>query len=159
MQKIPSMAIISAGILLYRKTPKGIEVLLAHHGGPFWYGKDVGSWSIPKGTVEEGENLLDTAKREFLEETGHQASGKFILLKPSKMRSGKIVHAFALEGDLDPNQLKSNTLQLEWPPESGTIVTYPEIDKIQWFSITKAKAFIIKGQLKLLEELETKLLK
>ena len=109
----------SAGILLYRLKNKFLEVLLVHPGGPFWTKKDLGAWSIPKGEFTKDENPLDAAKREFQEELGIDCTGEFIPLTPIKQRGGKIVHAWALEGDIAPNQIKSNTFEMEWPPKSG----------------------------------------
>lgn len=147
------MAVNSTGILLFRYKNEKLEVLLVHPGGPFWVKKDNGAWSIPKGLIEENEDLLDAAKREFKEETGIEAEGEFIDLGNLKQRSKKIIHAWALEKDLDESKIVSNTFTLEWPRNSGNVKDYPEIDKAGWFDIEQAKAKIIKGQLGFLEKL------
>ena len=128
----------SAGILLYRKNKKAIEVFLVHPGGPFWKNKDIGAWSIPKGEFTGDEIALDAAKREFEEETGVQLTGKFIELTPAKQKSGKMVYAWALEKDIDSNQIKSNEFTMEWPPGSGKLNSFPEIDKGEWFTAEDA---------------------
>jgi predicted NUDIX family NTP pyrophosphohydrolase len=123
----------SAGILLYKKTDNGIQFLLAHPGGPFWKNKDEGAWSIPKGEFDDDENALDAAKREFEEETGTSISGDFLPLNPVKLKSGKVISAWALESDFDVNILKSNLFEMEWPPKSGSMHSFPEIDRVCWF--------------------------
>lgn len=140
---------------MYRKRGDQIEVLLVHPGGPYWARRDLGAWSIPKGKIEQGEDPLDAACREFEEETGFKPHGPFHPLKPIKQRSGKIVYAWAFEGDCDPRKLRSSTFQMEWPPHSGQIKTFPEIDKAAFFPINIAKQKIIPAQVPLLEELET----
>ncbi|HHN65549.1 MAG TPA: NUDIX domain-containing protein [Nitrospirae bacterium] len=146
---------ISAGILLYRKRDKNLEVFLVHPGGPLWAKKDEGVWSIPKGLIEEGEDLLQAAIREFEEETGFKIKAKKVIpLKPVKQKGGKIVHAFAIEGDCDPEKLRSNTFSMEWPPHSKRIQHFPEIDRGQWFSPDEAKKKINPAQAALLDELE-----
>lgn len=147
------MAVNSAGILLFRFKNEKLEVLLVHPGGPFWLKKDNGAWSIPKGLIEENEDLLEAAKREFKEETGIEAEGEFIDLGDLKQPSKKIIHAWALEKDLDESKIISNTFTLEWPRNSGNVKDYPEIDKAGWFDIEQAKVKIIKGQLGFLERL------
>ena len=147
----------SAGILLYRVKNKFLEVFLVHPGGPFWAKKDLGVWSIPKGEFTEDENPLDAAKREFQEEIGIYCTGEFIPLTAAKQKGGKIVYAWALEGDIDPNQIKSNTFEIEWPPKSGKKQEFPEIDKGEWFNISEAKQKINKNQVALIEELMSKL--
>ena len=147
----------SAGILLYRVKNKFLEVFLVHPGGPFWAKKDLGAWSIPKGEFTEDENPLDAAKREFQEEIGIYCTGEFIPLTAVKQKGGKIVYAWALEGDIDPNQIKSNTFEIEWPPKSGKKQEFPEIDKGEWFNISEAKQKINKNQVALIEELMSKL--
>jgi predicted NUDIX family NTP pyrophosphohydrolase len=143
----------SAGILLY-KTEKGIvKVLLAHPGGPFWAKKDEGAWSIPKGEFDENEDALSAAKREFFEETGFEITGECKPLNPIKQKSGKTVYAWAAEGDLDPLQIVSNTFEMEWPPRSGKMKAFPEIDKAEWFTVEEAKKKILPAQVSLLEEL------
>jgi predicted NUDIX family NTP pyrophosphohydrolase len=136
----------SAGILLFRKAPAGVEVMLVHPGGPFWAKKDAGAWSIPKGLADEGEDLIEAAKREFLEETGRAVDGEFLDLGLHKQPGGKTVRAWACEGDFDPAALKSNTFALEWPPRSGRMAEFPEVDRAAWFSIDEALRKINKGQ-------------
>jgi predicted NUDIX family NTP pyrophosphohydrolase len=140
------MAKISAGILLFRRRPPHLEVMLVHPGGPFWAKKDLGAWSIPKGLADEGEDLLAAAKREFLEETGATVEGEFLDLGAHKQPGGKIVVAWACEGDFDPATLKSNTFSLEWPPRSGRMPEFPEVDRAAWYSIDDALVKISKGQ-------------
>ena len=147
----------SAGILLYRSQNKQIQVLLVHPGGPFWAKKDAGSWSVPKGELNENENILDAAIREMEEETGFKASGTFISLRPVKQSSGKIIYAFAAQNDFNPENLQSNTCIVEWPPRTGKKLEIPEVDKAEWFSLDKAKEKIVKGQLQILIELEQKI--
>jgi predicted NUDIX family NTP pyrophosphohydrolase len=137
---------LSAGILLFRRRPVGLEVMLVHPGGPFWAKKDEGAWSIPKGLAEAGEDLLAAAKREFLEETGMLIDGAFLDLGAHKQASGKTIVAWACEGEFDPASLKSNTFALEWPPRSGRMVEFPEIDRAAWYSIDEAFVKISKGQ-------------
>ena len=145
------MSIHSAGILLYRFTDKKLEVMLVHPGGPYWAKKDKGAWSIPKGLVEENEPPLEAAKREFKEETGFAVAGDFVELGALKQPSKKIVHAWALEKDLDITKIVSNTFELEWPKNSGVIKKYPEIDRGVWFEIGEAKLKILQGQQKFLD--------
>jgi predicted NUDIX family NTP pyrophosphohydrolase len=140
------MAKISAGILLFRRRPPDLEVMLVHPGGPFWAKKDLGAWSIPKGLADEGEDLLAAAKREFLEETGMAVDGEFLDLGAHKQPSGKTIAAWACEGDFDPATLKSNTFSLEWPPRSGRMAEFPEVDRAAWYSIDDALVKISKGQ-------------
>jgi predicted NUDIX family NTP pyrophosphohydrolase len=140
------MAKVSAGIVLFRRRPGGLEVLLVHPGGPFWAKKDAGAWSIPKGLVDEGEDLLVAAKREFLEETGAAIAGEFLDLGAHKQPGGKTIVAFALEGAFDPASLNSNTFTLEWPPRSGLVAEFPEIDRAAWHSIDEALEKANKGQ-------------
>lgn len=146
----------SAGILLYRFNDKKLEIFLVHPGGPFWKNKDEGAWSVPKGEFAEDEDPLKAARREFEEETGIAASGNFIPLTPVKLKSGKLVKVWALEKDIDPAAIKSNTFSLEWPPKSGKTIEVPEVDKAGWFTIQEAKKKINAGQVPLLEELKTK---
>lgn len=143
----------SAGILLYRYENDTLQVLLVHPGGPFWVNKDLGAWSIPKGLLEKDEAPLDTAKREFEEETGFQVDGDFIELGKLKQPSGKIVHAWALEGDIDASQIVSNTFTLEWPRNSGRMQEYPEVEKGEWFDLETARKKIHKGQVRFLDKL------
>jgi predicted NUDIX family NTP pyrophosphohydrolase len=143
----------SAGILLYRLREGTIEVFLVHPGGPFWATKDLGAWSIPKGEFTEPEDPLDAAIREFQEETGFGIEGPFQPLAPRKQPSGKIVHAWAAEGDLDPRQITSNTFLLEWPKGSGRQKEFPEIDRAEWFEIHEARQRILPGHLGFLDDL------
>ncbi|MFH0962516.1 MAG: NUDIX domain-containing protein [Planctomycetota bacterium] len=147
------MAKTSAGLLMYRRRQGVLEVLLVHPGGPFWAKKDLGVWSIPKGEYVEREDPLEAAKREFEEETGFRAQGDFQPLTPATQPGGKVVHAWALEGDCDPSSLRSNTFTMEWPPKSGKQRDFPEVDRAAWFSIDEAKQRILKGQLPLLLQL------
>lgn len=148
----------SAGLLMFRRNKVGIEVLLVHPGGPFWAKKDLGAWSIPKGEFEDSEDPLDAAIREFREETGFPVSEPFTPLGTIKQPSGKLVTAWAFEGDCDPATLISNSFELEWPPRSGKMSSFPEIDRAAWFDPANAKERILKGQIKLIEELELKIL-
>jgi predicted NUDIX family NTP pyrophosphohydrolase len=143
----------SAGILVFRRRP-ALEVLLAHPGGPFWAKKDAATWTIPKGLVEPGDELIVAARREFTEETNLVVHGDMIELAPVAQRSGKLVHAFAIEADLDISQFASNSFALEWPPKSGRTGTFPEIDRIAYFALPMAKLKILAYQLPLLSELE-----
>jgi predicted NUDIX family NTP pyrophosphohydrolase len=130
----------SAGILLYRRGPDGLTVLLAHPGGPLWATRDEGVWTVPKGEIEGGEDPWDVARREFEEETGHQPpSGPAIDLGEITQKGGKVVVAWALEGDLDPAAASSNTFPLQWPPRSGRWITVPEIDRVDWFAPDEAR--------------------
>ena len=147
----------SAGILLYRFTNDLAEILLVHPGGPFWAKKDLGAWSIPKGEFEANENPLDAAKREVEEETGIKVQGEFIELTPAKQKSGKVIYAWAQQKDINPEQIKSNNFEIEWPPKSGKKKSFPEIDKAAWFEVEDAKKKINAGQVPLITELETKL--
>jgi predicted NUDIX family NTP pyrophosphohydrolase len=137
---------LSAGILLFRRRPTGVEVMLVHPGGPFWAKKDAGAWSIPKGLVDEGEDLLEAAKREFLEETGAALDGEFLNLGAHKQASGKTIIAWACEGDFDTESLKSNAFAIEWPPRSGRMAEFPEVDRAAWYSIDEGLEKINKGQ-------------
>jgi predicted NUDIX family NTP pyrophosphohydrolase len=142
---------MSAGILLFRRTAAGaIEVLLAHMGGPYWAGKDDGAWSIPKGEYDADEPPWDAARREFAEEIGQPApDGPPLDLGSVTQRNGKVVTAYALEGDLDPEAMHSNTFELEWPPRSGRMQTFPEMDRAAWFApdVARAKALASQGEL------------
>ena len=143
----------SAGLLLYRIRHAAIEVLLVHPGGPYWKTKDDGAWSIPKGEFSPAEDPLVAARREFFEETGVAIEGDLRALKPIQQPGGKIVHAWAVEGDLDPTTIVSNTFEIEWPPRSGRLQSFPEIDRAAWFALPEATRKILRGQMPLLEEL------
>jgi predicted NUDIX family NTP pyrophosphohydrolase len=142
----------SAGLLLYRNSGKFTEVLLVHPGGPFWMKKDDGAWSIPKGEIAEGEATLEAAKREFREETGFSVEGEFQELDPIRQTGGKTVYAWAIQFDLDVTALHSNSFSLEWPPKSGKIQTFPEVDRAAWFDLDQARRKILKGQMGLLDQ-------
>ncbi|HSD56165.1 MAG TPA: NUDIX domain-containing protein [Candidatus Saccharimonadales bacterium] len=147
----------SAGLLLFRKTNR-VEVLLVHPGGPFWAKKDVGSWSIPKGEFLDDEEPQVAARREFSEELGVTApEGELMELGSAKQSSGKVVYAWALEADLDTQHVKSNTFEMEWPPKSGQMQEFPEVDRAGWFSLTQASNKLAKGQVPLLQVLAEKL--
>ena len=148
---------ISAGILVFRRR-NALEILLAHPGGPFWAKKDAGTWTIPKGLVESGVDLIETARREFAEETNLSLpDGAFIALAPVVQKSGKVVHGFALEADLDLTQFASNTFEIEWPPKSGRRQAFPEIDRVAYFSVPAAMSKILGYQRPLLIELERRI--
>jgi len=142
---------ISAGILAFRRD-KRMEVLLAHPGGPYWRKRDEGAWSIPKGVVESND-VLACARREFNEETGLVATGDVLPLTPLRQKSGKLVHAFALEADFDLTNFTSNLFEMEWPPRSGRMQSFPEVDRIAWFGIATARKKILPGQLPFIDEL------
>ena len=144
---------ISAGILAFRRNA-GLEVLLAHPGGPFWAKKDEGAWTIPKGLVEAGDNLTTTARREFREETNLTVAGELIALSPVNQKSGKTVHAFAVDADIDLNRFASNEFEIEWPPKSGQRRRFPEIDRVAYFALPIAKMKILAYQRPLLDDLE-----
>ena len=143
----------SAVLMMYRKRGHEIEVFLAHPGGPFWAKKNMGAWSIPKGELEQETQVLEEARREFHEETGFVAQGEFLDLGTVKQTSGKIVAAWAFEGDCDPAQLVSNLCRIEWPPRSGRTLEFPEADRGRWFSPADAANYILKSQRPLLEML------
>jgi len=147
------MAKQSAGILVYRIKDKTLQVFLVHPGGPFWKNKDAGAWSIPKGEFLADEDALVAAKREFLEEIGQPIDGDFIKLTPVKLKSGKTVHAWAVEGEVDETNIVSNTFLFEWPPKSGKMIEIPEIDKAGWFDTTTAKLKINPAQVAFIDEL------
>lgn len=129
----------SAGLILFRQTRGQLEVLLVHPGGPFWKNKDDGAWTFPRGEVEPGEDLESAARREFAEETGHTADGNLIPLGSIRQKSGKIVHAWAVEGNLDAATIRSNTFTIEWPPKSGKMAQFPEIGRAEFFDLGKAR--------------------
>ena len=147
----------SAGLLLYKIEAGTVRVLLVHPGGPFWRNKDEGVWSIPKGEIEAGEDALAAARREFREETGHDADGDALALTPVRQAGGKIVEAWAVAGDLDTSRIVSNSFATEWPPRSGRTQSFPEIDRAEWFGLAEARERINKGQAPLLDELEARL--
>ena len=148
---------ISAGLLLFRRRDGAVEVLLVHPGGPFWKNKDAGAWSIPKGEIAENEAPLDAARREFEEETGSAPPGPFVALAPVRQASGKIVHAWAVEGDLDAARIRSNTVEREWPPGSGRMRRFPEVDRAAWLRPDEARRRINAGQAPLIVELLSRL--
>ena len=143
----------SAGILLYRRKGRGIEVLLVHPGGPFWAKKDEGAWTIPKGVIEPGEDAIAVARREFEEETGLRPEGDLSALGSFAQSRAKTIDIWAVEGDFDPAALESNTFTMEWPPRSGRTATFPEVDRAQWFTPEEAALKILKGQRPVLEAL------
>jgi predicted NUDIX family NTP pyrophosphohydrolase len=145
------MSQASAGLLMYRKSGSVIEVFLVHPGGPFWVKKDEGAWSIPKGLIDEGEDKLEAAKREFAEETSVLASGPFIYLGEIQQKSGKHVYGWAFEGNCDPSQVKSNSFTLEWPPKSGQVKEFPEIDRGEFFCLSGARRKINQNQVEFRE--------
>jgi predicted NUDIX family NTP pyrophosphohydrolase len=148
----------SAGILLYRQQPAGeLQVFLIHMGGPYWSHKDAGAWSIPKGEYGDEEQPLQAARREFEEETGAVLDGSFLPLESIRQRNGKQVTAWAVRGDFDPAQLRSNLFSLEWPPRSGKIQQFPEADRCDWFSLADARSRMISGQALLLDRLLARL--
>lgn len=150
------MAKQSAGLVVYRVRNHALDVLLVHPGGPFWKNKDAGAWSIPKGEFETGENPLEVAQREFQEEIGHAIAGTFTPLEPIRQRSGKIVHAWAVEADIDTSHITSNTFTIEWPPRSGRLQVFPEVDRAEWFAYDVAIEKIIEPQRDLLVQLKTR---
>ncbi|HEY7682093.1 MAG TPA: NUDIX domain-containing protein [Gemmatimonadales bacterium] len=143
----------AAGLLLFRHAPGGLQVLLVHLGGPFWAGKDLGAWSLPKGEAAAGEELLSAARREFREEIGLDPFGTPFPLGQVKQSGGKVVHAWALEGDFEPGSLKSNTFAVEWPKGSGQVRHYPEVDRAAWFNLPEARRRILASQVPLLDVL------
>ena len=148
------MAIMSAGILMYRNNGDRLNVLLVHPGGFFWRNRDLGVWSIPKGEFEASEDAEIAARREFREELGVEANGVLLPLGDIRQRSGKIVHAFALEGNLDVNTVRSNMVAIEWPRRSGRMLQIPEIDRAAWFDLPLARRKILASQIPLLDRLE-----
>lgn len=145
---------VSAGLLLFRRAGGRLEIFLAHPGGPFWVRRDEGAWTIPKGGVESGEDPLDAARREFIEETGITPSGEFIPLGSVRQRAGKIVHAWAWEGDADAATITSNMTQTEWPRGSGRRITYPEVDRCGWFSPEEARQRMNPAQAAFIDRLQ-----
>lgn len=147
------MAKKSAGLLMYRLSERGIEVLLVHSGGPYWVNRQWQAWSIPKGEIDPGEDAFTAAQREFQEETGQRPEGQFQALRTVRQSGGKLVFAWAFEGNFDPATLHSNTFTLEWPPNSGRMREFPEVDEAAWFPLEEAKQRIIKAQAQFLDEL------
>jgi predicted NUDIX family NTP pyrophosphohydrolase len=148
----------SAGILLWRRREGRLEVLLAHQGGPFWAKKDLGHWTIPKGEAEPGEELVAVARREFAEETGHETPDRPLVdLGQITQKSGKLVLGWAVEGDLDPATAVSNTYDLEWPPRSGVVQSFPEIDRVEWFDLDEARQKLKAAQVPFLDRLQAAL--
>jgi predicted NUDIX family NTP pyrophosphohydrolase len=143
---------VSAGLLLYRRRPD-VQVFLVHPGGPFWAKKDVGAWSLPKGEFTPDEAPLDAARREFEEETGFSIDGEFRALTPVKQPGGKTVHAWMIEGDCDAENVRSNHFTMEWPPKSGKMQSFPEVDRASWFALAEARTRILPGQVPLLDQL------
>jgi predicted NUDIX family NTP pyrophosphohydrolase len=144
----------SAGLLMFRRAAGGAEVLLAHPGGPFWARRDEAAWTLPKGEITAGEDPLDAARREFLEETGFASAPPFIPLGELRQKSGKRISAWAFEGDADPARLVSNLFELEWPPRSGRMQSFPEVDRVGWFGLEEARAKLIPGQAPFIDALE-----
>jgi len=148
------MAKESAGLLMYRRREGRLQVFLVHPGGPFWKRKDAGAWTIPKGEYLPGEDAMAAAKREFQEETGLTAFGELVELPSITQRSGKVVHAWAFAGDADPDSIRSNTFELEWPPGSGRWQSFPEVDRAAWFDLEDARERIVPAQAPLIDALE-----
>lgn len=145
---------LSAGILLYRIRSHTIQVLLVHPGGPFWAKKDDGAWSIPKGEYDEGADPFEAAKREFYEETGSEIYGETVPLTSLRQPSGKVISAWAVEGDLDATSIRSTGFRMEWPPKSGKLQEFPEVDRAEWFDLSTAHRKILPGQRPFLAQLE-----
>ncbi|HET6228780.1 MAG TPA: NUDIX domain-containing protein [Longimicrobiaceae bacterium] len=152
---MPKRPNASAGLLLFRRAPGGIEVFLAHPGGPFWARRDEGAWTIPKGAIEEGEDGLSAARREFLEETGIEAEGEFLPLGSIRQKAGKVIHAWAWEGDADATKAVSNEMRAEWPRGSGRWLTFPEVDRCEWFAPAAAREKLNAAQAELIGRLES----
>ena len=144
----------SAGLLLYRRSGTRLEVFLVHPGGPFWAKKDAGAWTIPKGEINEGERPLDAARREVTEETGYAPPGPFLQLPTIRQKAGKEVAAWAAEFDCDPATLRSNLFSMEWPPRSGRMAEFPEVDRGQWFGLSEAREKLLPSQWPFLDALE-----
>jgi len=149
--------VLSAGILMWRHGADGVEVLLGHFGGPLWAKKDEGAWAIPKGVVEAGETPEQAARREFQEELGFPAEGDLVPLGRIRQKGGKYVEAFALEGDLDAGAIRNNHFRLEWPPQSGRMQSFPEIDRAAWFTLPEAREKILPSQGQILDLFEAAL--
>jgi predicted NUDIX family NTP pyrophosphohydrolase len=152
--KVEKTGRISAGVVLWRRGESGLEVLLAHMGGPLWAKKDHGHWTVPKGEIEPGEEFEAVARREFQEETGHPLPvGPLVPLGQIRQKSGKVVHAWAVEGNLDPARAVSNTYEMEWPPNSGRMQSFPEIDRVAWFDLVEARTRLKAAQVPFLDRL------
>ena len=147
----------SAGLLMYRRTGGAVEVLLAHPGGPYWQRKDAGAWTLPKGEYDDSEEPLAAALREWREETGFEARPPFVPLGEVTQKNGKRVTAWAFEGGCEPGDLKCNTFEIEWPPRSGRVQSFPEIDRVQWFGVGEAREKINAAQAAFLDRLEQSL--
>ena len=152
---MPRSSTVSAGLVLFRRAEGGLEVFLAHPGGPFWQHRDLGAWTVPKGMINPGELPLDAARREFEEETGVVPVGPYHELGNVRQKGGKVVHAWAWEGDADPHAVTSNQTTIEWPRGSGRQLTFPEVDRCAWFSLDAARERILPAQREFLERLET----
>ena len=148
---------VSAGLLLFRRRRGGLEVFLAHPGGPFWSARDLGAWTVPKGLVEEGEDPLAAAVREFEEETGIHPQGPFLPLGSVRQKAGKVVHAWAWEGEADPRRVRSNPMRAEWPRGSGRWLTFAEVDRCEWFGARTARRKINRAPAELIDRLEASL--
>jgi predicted NUDIX family NTP pyrophosphohydrolase len=153
-EQMPRKSNVSAGLLLYRRRDGVLQFFLAHPGGPFWRAREEGAWTIPKGVVEEGEAPFAAAKREFHEETGFQPEGPFRELGSIRQKAGKVVHAWAVEGDADPDAIQSNVVRVEWPRGTGRWVSYPEVDRCGWFDAEQAKRLVNPAQADLIDRLE-----
>jgi len=151
------MAKKSAGLLLYRFINSSPEVLLVHPGGPFWANKDLGAWSVPKGEFDQDEEPLTAAIREVKEELGLEVSGDFIELSPAKQKSGKVIYAWGIKHDFNPENMVSNTFELQWPPKSGRTIIIPEVDRASWFNIEEAKSKVIPAQIPIIDDLLEKI--
>jgi predicted NUDIX family NTP pyrophosphohydrolase len=151
------MAKLSAGLLLFRRIDRHLELFLVHPGGPFWARKDDGAWSLPKGEYDQEEDALLAARREFHEETGISVDGEFLPLGEIKQSGGKLVTAWAIEGEIDSNAVKSNLFSMEWPPKSGQIQQFPEVDRAAWFPVSIARVKLLKAQVAFIDRLEEKL--
>lgn len=147
------MRATSAGVVMYRRAGDSIELFLVHPGGPWWKNKDLGSWSVPKGEYDNGEDPLSAARREFREETGCPVNGEFVPLPPLKQPSGKVISLWAVEGTCDAAAIRSNLFPMEWPPGSGRTAEFPEVDRAGWFTPGEARVRLVKGQVPVVDEL------